>query len=216
MPPLPPIANVIKIVHTGTVNAEPWATVSHWRYTTISGTLDNDQLTLVCAKFVNSWRDNVRPYISHQVTDTQVEGTDLTSTTSAIGVAPDGDTGAGGGTIISPESSVLISKTVLRRYRGGHPRTYWPGVEIGNANADAGRRINDAFFPAIHDGLMAYYADVPPAVTTDAECNCATFTEVSVSYVSGGTRRLAPVADPVVAYNVHQILATQRRRMHRA
>lgn len=215
MPPLPDVPNVIKVVHTGQIFGQPWAGVSHWRYVmTLGGIPTNAQLLEAMAKFVNSWRDHLRPQISHDCSDISVEGIDLTSPTSAVAVAADGDFGADAGNIISPESCVLVTKTVGRRYRGGHPRTYWPG--LAEAWTDEGRRaMFPASVPTLVDAYQAYYDDIPPAVTTDGLTGMSSFHEVSVSYHSGGAIRPVPLVDDVLGRTVQPVFATQRRRMHR-
>lgn len=213
MPPLPDVHHVLKVVHEGTVNGEPWVGVSHWRFVPVSGELSSDNVRVICAKFVNSWRDNWKPLFSNECIDQFVEGIDLTSTTAATGVAPDGDAGDTPQLARSPETCFLVSKVVGLRYRGGHPRTYWPGIPRDDV-AD-GRSLASGTFADYATATAAYYGDIPPAVTTDGDSNCSSFHEVMVSYYSGGTRRVVPVVADILGYTPHQVVATQRRRLHR-
>lgn len=224
MTALPDVFHVIKAVHEGTdeTGAFPWATVSHWMYTKPDGSaITAGELAVVAPKFVNSWRDHIRPWTGSNVIDTQVVLTDLTTTSSAVAISLDGDAGTGSSPAISPESAMLVSKSIARRYRGGHPRTYWIGPYSNASTVDPGRSIDASLAVAFKAGLAAYYTDIPPAVTTDSSTGCSAFQEVMVSYVDAALnpvpphRRAVPLVDPVVAYTVHTIFATQRRRMHR-
>lgn len=213
MPPLPDVHHVLKIVHSGTVNSEPWVGVSHWRFVPVAGELSSDNIRVICAKFVNSWRDNWKPIFSATTFDSQVEGIDLTSTTAATGVAPDGDHGDTAGEARSPSTCFLVSKVVGVRYRGGHPRTYWPGLQ--SADVFDGRSVGDGLFADLSAATAAYYGDIPPAVTTDGDSNCSSFHEVMVSYFTAGARRAVPLVADILGYTPHQVVATQRRRLHR-
>lgn len=215
MPALPAVPNVVRVAHEGTIDTYPWAGISHWRYVTSSGPLTSTQLEAALAKFVNSWRDNIRPALADSVIDSQVVGIDLTSSTAAVAVALDGDAGGHTEPIISPEACLLVTKPVGRRYRGGHPRTYWPGLSSYYVTTDHGRSVDAATFAAIQARFATYYTDIPPAVTTDGDTNCSSWHEVSVSYHGGGVLRTVPLVDDILSYNVHQVLATQRRRQHR-
>jgi hypothetical protein len=215
MPPLPAVDGVLKVVHTGTVGGEPWAGISHWRFTTTdAGPLSTANIDAICAKFVNSWRDNIKQDIAAPCIDSQVEGIDLTTATSASGTATDGDPGDGD-EIISPEACVLVSKQISRRYRGGHPRTYWPGLTRGLAAQYHGRAIGDAYVTDLTSHFLTYYTDIPPAVTTDGDCNVSVFAEVCVHYFSAGALLPVPLVDDIIGRRLEVPLATQRRRLHR-
>lgn len=218
MPPLPAVRHVVKAIHTGTDESEglPWAVISHWSYSQPGDTdLTNAQANVIAAKFVNSWRDNISPVTGDDLTDTQVEIIDLTSATAASGLALDGNPGTSGGPMISPSSCLLVSKHIARRYRGGHPRTYWPGAAQNLSTVDVGRSVDSAHVVATTAHLNAYYGDIPPAVTTDGDTGCDVFQEVCVSYHSGGVLRPAPVVDVILSYTPQMVFATQRRRLHR-
>lgn len=216
MPALPDVPGVIRVAHEGTIYGQPWATISHWRYVTSSGDLTSTELEVALAKFVNSWRDNIEGLCTPGTVDIQVRGIDLTSVTAAIATALDGESGTGADEPISPESCYLVSKTVARRYRGGHPRTYWPGPLRSFTVGHDGREIASGYLAAISSGFAAYYTDIPPAVTTDSATNISSFHEVMVSYRSGGVLRTVPAVDDVSGQHLDTILATQRRRMHRS
>lgn len=216
MPALPDVPQVLKAVHTGTQDGEPWATISHWRYVMSGGGAPSStQLAVACAKFVNSWRDNIRPFIGADAFDDQVELIDLTTVSSATGVAPDGDAGAGGPHTFDLRACILVTKKIARRYRGGHPRTYWPGV-AGSQLLDGGRNVDPAVLAGLQAGFTAYYTDIPPAITTDGATGMSSFHEVNVSYHSGGVLRAVPVVDDILGYVVQAQTATQRRRLHRS
>lgn len=216
MPALPDVNHVLKVVHEGDMAGLPWAGVSHWRYVMSGGGEPTSaQLLVVGAKFVNSWRDNIRPITGIECSDSHVVLLDLTSPTAATATSTDGDAGTHD-VMVSQEACLLVTKSVGRRYRGGHPRTYWPGLSRDHTNVPQCRTVDPAQLAAVQARYTSYYTDIPPAVTTDGDTGMSSFHEVQVSYHSGGVLRTVPVVDDILSYTVQPVLATQRRRMHRS
>lgn len=215
MTALPNVPGVLKVVIDGTVKGEPWVGISHWRFVTSSGPLTGDNVNHMMAHFVDSLRDNWVSVLADDVTVSGVTGTDLTTTTSAIGTAAASLTGGGPAPAISPEACILERKLIGRRYRGGHPRTYWPGPYSSLTVGGNNRQILDTPHTGLNEDINSYYGDIPPAITTDSDTNCTSFHEVCVHYVMGGVHLSTPLVDDILGQSIDIMLATQRRRMHR-
>lgn len=215
MTSLPAVPNVCKVRLIGRVNSEPYVGITHWRF--VSGAaLTNDNCAVIAAKFVNAWGDYIAgDLVSVQTFLDSVEVTDLTTSTSGTGTAASSHEGTFGAEAISPAACFLESKHVGRRYRGGHPRTYWPGVSAGNTEGSLGVTMTSAAYTAGAEAINGYYGAIPPAVTTDGDSGCSSWHEVCVHYVMGGVHLTDPLVDDVLSNDLENAIATQRRRLHR-
>lgn len=133
--------------------------------------------------------------------------TDLTSDTGSVGTS----SGTGAGTASSDacpaNCCVLVDHTIARRYRGGHPRSYYPPPAQNGLLTPStwqGSIVTD--FAAL-EAAYALVASTYLAGTTQLVYN------VNVSYVTGGAPRVVPVVDQITGSVVSGIIRTQRRRL---
>ncbi len=223
MPALPVVPGVVKVQLVGTTGGEPCRNITHWRYVTTSGDLTSAQLLVALDKFVNSWGTNAAPVINNTVSLLAVEGADLTSSTAATATAPSTHVGGASDYPTPPSTCVLESKTIARRYRGGHPRTYWPGPGLSQSLSSLGDQFNSGSLAAWQTAIEDYYGAIPSAVTSDSDSNLSSWHEVCVHYyseaggypASGHVPLPAPYVDDVSANTIDLKWATQRRRMQR-
>lgn len=223
MTALPAVSHVAKVALSGTIDGEPWAGVSHWQYDTASGPLTNANANKICTWFTNRWGANIAPRTATQVILSRVDLTDLTSSTAAIGEDTTGSVGALGDTLATPAACVLEHKTIGRRYRGGHPRTYWPGVASLATLGSNGRTLTATEVTNWEDAINAYYAGITTDVVADSATNCLFFAEVCVHYFANGGSKLKPpvyldppTVDGITARGIEPNIATQRRRLRRS
>jgi hypothetical protein len=129
--------------------------------------------------------------------------------------------GTASGATLPAQICTVISYRIARRYRGGHPRGYWPfGAQTGLV--DAGHWTS-GYASAVDTQIAAFFTAVQAAGWAGA----GTLSHVSLSYFSGftvitspttgrarnvPTVRSSPLIDPVVTLKTQTSIGTQRRR----
>jgi len=132
--------------------------------------------------------------------------TDLSASTAPESFASGEAEGTRAGDPLPANVAVLESYTVARRYRGGHPRTYWPWFtadDVENPQTWNTGSVSDAQTAA---GLLR------AAATGVSESGFTVGSQVQVSYYLAGALRVTPVVDVITAANVDSVIASQRRR----
>jgi hypothetical protein len=210
MAPLPDVPRVLKVSHRGFFNtAVAWAVHDYWRYSGVApSTSDlNGFATAISA----AYGAHLVSQFGDDTTMNQTEVIDLSSKTSAIGV--DGTARPGtGGTLAVPDSiCVLEKKTGSLRYRGGHARTYWPG--LGSAGSMAsGNAWGATQIQAFATALSAYLN----AIIADGDSRPFGPIQRSIVHYKGKNPHLFyPFVEDVAASNTDTPFATQRRRLGR-
>jgi len=153
----------------------------------------------------------------NNLTMTGVECIDLTSPTSASVSVPASVAGTRGDDEIPANVAYLVDYPIVRRYRGGHPRTYL--IVLGNAD----------FLDAAHWSSAA---------TSEVATHFEAFLNAVVGFSSGGTTinnlvnvsyidkalnptpphyRTTPIVDVITVADAigNQQMASQRRRIGR-
>jgi hypothetical protein len=204
MPPLPPVAQVVKCVALGTYYGAHWANVFHVRYTGTTPTVAD--LNTFSTDFGNAYDGHLLEHISDGVTLTDVECTDLSSSVSAQGAASMSHPGDIAGDSLSASVAVCLSWKIARRYRGGHPRTYLCGIpDSVTANVQA-----------LSAGAVTNYQNDAAgfmAAVNAISLGGALVTLGCVSYVGGGVPRTVPLFEDFRGSTVNARLDSQRRRL---
>ena len=119
--------------------------------------------------------------------------------------------GTNTGSDVPSSASVIVRKTILRHYRGGHPRTYMMVGTGADFVTGSTKFWQAAFLANIQAGWDSYLAAFPLTIGS------RTWNPVSVSYweTVGGVRQLraTPLVDLIVGYNVESRVCSQRRRL---
>lgn len=220
MPALPDAPGVLKVALSGTINAtNPWLSRFFVHYT---GTAPStSQLATFNAAVASAYSSDIVSLATGAVELTQIETIDLTSPTSAVAVTAETISGSRSGTSIPAAAAMVTSYEISRRYRGGHPRGYWPWGVTGDITSDVVWAA--AFVSASHTGITNLMTAVVAAGWTGA----GTLTQVNVSYYEGfsvvtnpithrarnvPTLRGAPVVDAITSIVARSSIGTQRRR----
>ena len=212
---LPPVPNVIKTVVSGTTGGNPFNNIFHWQYTA-PGPPTAGAVSLLCQNIHNAYNTNLTTWFPSWVNVLQTTGTDLTSTSGAVGSYAHTQSGGGATGTGSSASCVLVKHLISRRYRGGHPRTYLPGL----TSSDQADSLNwDAAHVAdIQTGFNGFLS----AVETSPPSGITSLNFVNVSYYGHGgsttkppTPLPTPIVDVITGNVVEARLATQRRRLGR-
>lgn len=203
MPPLPPAAQTLKVEQFWSDEADPTAvTILHFRYT--GGPPSSAQ----CASMAGEISGNAGATFASLLTTGSHVGacqvTDLTSATSGQGSGGGLTVGTRTGAPLSPGTAALVNFSIARRYRGGKPRVYLP---LGTATDNNAGQWSSSFLTALATAWATFVTDC-----LGSGVGCAISQHVSVSYVSGGVRRVTPEIDPIVNYTYPSLFASQRRR----
>lgn len=154
---------------------------------------------------------------------TSVVCTDLSSPTSAEGEWTGTITGSNANFAVSAAECVLLSFEVLRRYRGGHPRVYWPmGTQADYQDAQTWK---SASVSAWTIAFNAFLSEIIGSYWSGA----GALLQVNVGYYEGftvhtgttgrarnvSTPRAVPLMDIVVGVEARAGIAIQRKRLLR-
>jgi hypothetical protein len=205
MAPLPSVPDVIKCELLFTQDGAPAANILHVAYSggppaaadliSFAGTLGSNIWSAVRADYPTTTE-----FVACRCTD-------LATDTGAVGTSSFAEFGTAEDPATPANCCVLTVWQISRRYRGGHPRTYW--LPFANGQVVDGREW-------MADGL----SDLNGGITTFQD-SCTTLTsgsttlagQVNVSYRSADAPRVDPVVDPVTGFSTTSLIRTQRRRI---
>jgi hypothetical protein len=207
MPGLPPIANVVLVKLKGTIGLGRWNNIFYLQYTgTAPSTGD---LTTLANNIATAWSTNLAPMAPATVALTEVDLADLSNSTAATAqVSIAAIPGTRAGTANTNQACMVASWQINHRYRGGHPRTYFPfGVQADVTN---GSLWTTAFHTAAVTAINAWRTALN-ALTTGS----TSYKMISVSYYVGGAVRPAPLPFTINGGVVHGRVDTQRSRLGR-
>lgn len=157
--PLPPIANMLKVVIRGVVDEAlgyPWANILHFAY---SGTAPSNAVCATIAGDVASqWLTHMAPECPSPTELTSVVVTDLTSDSAGEGEWLGTFAGSRGDDSIPANAAVLISYPSAVRYKGGHPRQYL--YVLGNADLTGAAEWTSAATAEVQTHWQAFLSGV--------------------------------------------------------
>jgi hypothetical protein len=220
MPALPSVPSTLRVAVTEQINAVvPSVSRFFIQYTGTAPTVT--QLNTLSGSVMSAWVTDLAPLTDTSTQTSRVDIVDLTSPTAAVGDTIAVHLGTRTGSQLDAATAAVISYTVARRYRGGHPRGYWRfGTSTDLLNA---RTWNGTATTAFKSGIDAFFAAILAAGWSGA----GTLTHVNVSYyqdftvvispTTGRARnvptlRAAPVIDLITATIAQPSIGTQRRR----
>jgi hypothetical protein len=213
VPALPVVPNAIRFTIEGTTPAHAWVNTFHWGYTGPAPLLAD--LNDFAATLYAAWVTDFAPLMLTAGTIERATAIDLSSTLGVAGEDVGTNAGSRGTAEIPAASSVLISKTIGRRYRGGHPRSYiFAGIQTD-------LQSSSLWATAFTLNVATAYAAVTAALTGHTHGAVTLDTEVVVSYVDSTLFplsphfRTTPLVLPVLGVAVQPEIAIQRRRVGR-
>ena len=146
---------------------------------------------------------------------------DLSSSTGAVAELTDSTAGTGAAEIVPPGTAVVSSYEISRRYRGGHPRSYWPlglGADLQNDGT-----WTSGFVSSCQSAIDTVIDSLPAAT----HGSTTIVNQVNVSYYDGFTSvenpithryrnvptlRATPLVDNVNSIVVRPYVGSLRRR----
>lgn len=222
MPALPDVAKVLRVAfgHTYSINTS----VLVRQYYEYSGAAPTPtQATTFAGSCASSWASHCAALAHESVYLTSVEVTDLSSPSSAQGIVAVSDQGSKTGHELTADACLVEALLIGRRYRGGHPRSYWPFGESEDLSYP--QQWLGAFLTSCNTGLAALHS----AIEGDGWSGAGTLQLVSVPYYKGftvvtnpvtgrarnvPTVQATPVPDVVTGIVSRENVGSQRRRLH--
>lgn len=193
----------------GSNNPGTWANV-HWLRLPAGATPTSAEMNALATFVGSAWGTNVVSKMSNNVL--------LTSCSLSL-YGPSGDLyegvaafslgGANATTVFPAQCAACISWATTRGYRGGHPRSYLPGVCVGMTTTV--REFSGTFASSLAAGANTYRTNVNGYST-------APFTSVelgTISFVRDKEWLTPPVFMSYGAAHVDPRIDTQRRRLGR-
>ena len=211
MPALPDVPAVVQIKLVGTRQGLPWNSVQHARY---AGTAPSvGDLGTAAQAVGTAWANAMAVIHDPAVFLTNVIMTDLASKTGAVADASMNHAGTHPGTGSLPLNVALVQSYIIQvRYRGGHPRTYWPaGVP---SDISVGHLWTTTFLGTANTSATGWVGNINAIILGGAALqHCV------VSYFKGKDQFGKPLLRPTpVVYItqstvVHGRVDTMRRRL---
>lgn len=221
MPALPAVPKVIKLLlYNAALDASKL--LINRLFVRYSGTAPtNSDLDTFTGDINTAYGTNLCPLEGAAYTYGGCSAEDLSSSTSAVSTNPDSVVGTRSGNTLGGQVNTVISLEIARRYRGGHPRNYWPFGTDSDVNDEL--TWSSSYLTTVGAAFASFLTGLEAAGWSGA----GTVEVVNVSfydgftnhtYPSGRTRpiptlRGTPLIDTVSSYIVRRSLGTQRRRI---
>jgi hypothetical protein len=203
---LPTVAGVIKVEPHWTYGTDG-NVMSHLFYDTAAATPGTSDLLAFITLFATQYNSQINNRAHPTVALRKVRGIWLGDYTSAVPEWNGNYTGSALGAALPAQTACLINLHISRRYRGGHPRLYWPlGSAIDIADP---QHWSSSFLTAVTTGINAMNTALQGF--TSPTINNPTLT--NVSYYHGNGLRTTPLKDPVATLSVNGTPGSQRRRI---
>lgn len=199
-----PAPQCVLIRLKGTYGTGVWNIVQHLQY---SGTAPQvGDLATVCSQIASAYVANIAPLAHSSVVLTGVDAADLTSPAAAATSATNNNAGTRTGTAMTSQVACVSSWQINVRYRGGHPRTYWPvGVIADTTNS---RLWTSTFVTAAQTGFNGYRTSLNAIVT-----GSTTYKMVAVSFHTNHAARQQGIPFTINSVTVHGRVDSQRHRL---
>lgn len=209
MPARPNVPNVVKVEFVGTNGSYNWANVLHASWSGASPSVA--ALTSFATALGALWGTDMKSLYNPAVELESVIITDLTSDTGNQGTANPNIVGTSAGGPTPANAAILVNYPSSIRYRGGHPRTYWPGPSVSELNNEISWTAG--LVTAVGTFMTALQNDL--STLTSGGTNLAG--QCAVSYVTDKAPRVTPLVMAISngAFTVEARCASQRRRIGR-
>lgn len=208
MPPLPNVPNVMKFRTLGDSTAGiNWNIVTHYTY---SGSPPSvPALTAFATTANTAWTADLTPLQHDDLSLTGHAIVDLSSETGAEATVEAAVPGTLTGAPLPAGAAMLVSYSINRRYRGGHPRQYLP-VGDSTSTLNTSQWVS-TFATSVFNAFRNY----GNAIIGQVYGSTTITGRVAVSYYSGHVLRATPVVLALELSGTSETIASQRRRTRR-
>lgn len=200
----PSVANVVLVKTKGTIGGTPWNCLFHLQYTGPAPAVAD--LTAIGTTINSAVTTNIGPLMGAATTFAGVDLADLTNPAAAQASVATSFNGARTGGNLVASAACVVSWNINVRYRGGHPRTYWPiGTVTDLATARTWTTTFQTLVTTNNRALRTAFNNLNHGTTT--------YKMVTVSFRSNNLPRPMPLPFTVNDAQVHGRVDTQRRRL---
>jgi hypothetical protein len=202
--PHPPVPGVIKLEFLYDLDGTGAANILHFAYD--GGPPDAASCASLATEFSADWGATVRGALSYQ---TVLVGTVVTDLSSDMGASGQDLTARGGATVGNQPPSQVATVTkwpVALRYRGGHPKTFWPPLPI------VSQRDNSNWTDLAATNFASLVNDFVAAALLFFAGSTTITEHVAVSYYSGHAPRVTPLVLSLGDAICDPRMGSQRRR----
>lgn len=225
MPALPPVAGALRVRLLFTIGTKANQGIRY--YLAWSGTAPTPaMLDTYGGDIVTAFSGAGRPQsvMNEQNELTGVILEDLTSDEAAVGEVGATVSGSVDSAALSADACVVQSLDISRRYRGGHPRTYWP---LGSAADLVSNQAWSTTAVASFAAAIGAFATATQGITISGT-NIGS--QLNISYYQGFTPvlnpitgryrnvpklRVTPAVDDISSFRIESYVGSQRRRRNK-
>jgi len=214
MPPLPVVPGVVKLILSSSRSDSDIINILHIGYT--GGPPSAANLTTYLTSYVAPAAETLfNAQGSTDLVGKTIEAIDLSSSSGAEASVAFSSTGVRTGDFAPASAAVVVSWTISRRYRGGHPRSYFPFGTAGTYESGSSKLWDSGFISAVQTGIAAFILGISTITIGSTSFNDL----VNVSYVDKNLnptppyRRTTPVVDVITGGVAKQRICSQRRRL---
>ncbi len=218
MPALPPVPKVVRVDFHMSLGGN--ANMQNRVFFQYAGALTQADAQTWVNAIATDWVTSAMSHMTTLISLVSTTLTDLTSSSAAQAIS--GNTGVGTNATAGPVGGLafVVKKKIARRYRGGHPKDYLPGIPSGNLfSAESWSAATLAAVVTDYNAFITAALGHVPAAAGPA-------THVNVSYFSGFVNKLfpsgrehpvpvarvTPLIDAVIGISANARPASQRRR----
>jgi hypothetical protein len=220
MPPLPAVPQVLRCTLKYTLGGDT-DLINRFHILYDGGPPTTANLVTLATDIANAWAARIATIFTDGLALEEVTLEDLTSDTSAVGSWTGTQLGTNGSDPLSAGAALVLQMKIARRYRGGHPRIYWGGLDQADlATPQTWSAGALSTWPPL---FLDFFADIEAMSAGGTEL----LNIVNVSYFEGFTpfeypsgryrnipklRTGGPVVDIVTGFTMNPKVASQRRR----
>lgn len=184
-----------------------WTQVFYLQLT--GSTITVNDLQSIANEINSLWATNIAPRVTPDVINTHVSivyipsvGNEVTyeGTYTTVGTAA-------GTTVSDASAAYVINWAISAYYRGGHPRSYLPGVETSAVTNGS------AISPTAASGLAGAWNTFRNGLNAFTTTNVTAIVMGTLSFQTGNAWRTTPLFRPFTSVSVRSVLGSQRRRI---
>lgn len=212
MPPLPPLANTVKIMTTWSGPNSTKAANIMWALMGSGWTPSTTNLASLAANVAASWNYTGTQALGVYPTTPWAPGT-ITCTDNGGGTENQAQitfTNASSGNTnpLPPNCAAVVSWQIPAHYRGGHPRTYLPGPTSQGLQTASGNQWSSAFRTGLATAagnFLTHFNGLTVGASSEA-LGC-------IAHHRNGVLLATPVFYPFSGGIIHGRVDSQRRRL---
>lgn len=196
-----------RVALQGLIFTHHWVNVVYLRLTHVNPVTVNDLETILNI-MADSWGTRIGPVVSTATTLSSIQATWIGSAGTSLDYThTEAKAGSAANQTTDAAACYVVNWAIGDFYRGGHPRSYVPGIPSNIISN--GSTILAASLATAAAAFQGWLNDTNAATST----NVSQVELGTVRYQSGGLWLSPPVFKPYQSASVRQTIGTQRRRL---